>query len=140
MGLADPILDQRVRPDLDHFAAVAFEEAALGTIARLARANKLPFLPERIGSWWDKEAEIDVLAVSDTSRALLAGECKWSIHPVGINVFEDLQRKVDVLRQGADWRQVHYALFARRGFTPEMTKRAEKEGITLVEIQQIVAA
>jgi len=138
LGLTAAVLEQRVRPDLDNFAALAFEEAAQAYIARLARADQLPFLPERIGSWWDRAAEMDVLAISEASRALLVGECKWSVNPVGVNVLEELKRKVGVLCQGEDWSQIHYYLFARSGFTPDLQNQASKESIHLVNLKQMI--
>jgi len=95
LGLSEAILEQRIRPDLDHFAATAFEEAAQTYIARLAQMGRLNFLPEHIGGWWDRDAEIDVLAISQSERAALVGECKWSVNPIGTNILV-LQRKVDL--------------------------------------------
>lgn len=138
LGLTDAILGQRVRPDLDSFVAAAFEEAARAYIAQLARANQLSFLPERIGSWWDRDAEIDVLAISEASRALLVGECKWSVNPVGMAVLEDLRRKVRVLCKGEDWPQIDYYLFARSGFTQDLQNLALKEDIHLVDVRQMI--
>ncbi|HEX2981394.1 MAG TPA: ATP-binding protein, partial [Anaerolineaceae bacterium] len=89
LGLADAVLEQRVRSDLDHFAAAAFEEAAHAHIGRLAQHGQLPFLPERVGGWWSRAAEIDLLALSLKDRAALVGECKWSIHPIGTNILDD---------------------------------------------------
>ena len=64
LGLTDAILDQCIKPNLDSFASIAFEEASRDFIGRLARNNQLPFTPERIGSWWERDAEIDVLALN----------------------------------------------------------------------------
>jgi AAA+ ATPase superfamily predicted ATPase len=88
MRQGDAILEQRIQPDLDHFVSIVFEEAAQNHLAGLACAGQLPFLPERIGAWWSQDAEIDVLAVSDSKNVALVGECKWSIHPVGRNILE----------------------------------------------------
>jgi uncharacterized protein len=137
LGLADTILHQKILPDLDHFAGMAFEEAAREHIAALARAGKLPFFPERIEAWWDRNIEIDVLAVSDSQRALLAGECKWSINPVGIDILEDLKKKVGVLNSSGQWEEVHYCLFSRSGFTAQLQKRADSEGVLLVHLFQM---
>ena len=46
LGLADSILEQRIRPDLDHFASMAFEEAGRSYTARLAQAGLLSFIPK----------------------------------------------------------------------------------------------
>ncbi len=134
LGLADAVLEQRVRPNLDHFIAAAFEEASRDFIARQARAGELPFLPERVGGWWDREAEIDVVALSNIDRALLVGECKWSQNPVGTNILEDLKRKVAYLSRNGEWQNVYYYLFTRAGFTEELKIRAPQEGIRLVSL------
>ena len=42
---------RRLRPDLDHFVAAAFEEAAQRYVAKMAQMGRLAFLPERIGHW-----------------------------------------------------------------------------------------
>lgn len=93
LGLSEAILEQRIRPDLDHFASTAFEEAARMYVAKLAQMGKLCFIPERIGSWWNRETEIDVLAISQNEKAALAAECKWSVNPIGTNVLENLKQK-----------------------------------------------
>lgn len=50
--------------------------------AQLARANQLGFLPDRVGVWWDRTGEVDVVAARDADGALLLGECKRSVNPV----------------------------------------------------------
>jgi hypothetical protein len=138
LGLTDAILEQRIRPDLDHFAATAFEEAAQAFVAKLTQTGRLAFLPERIGGWWDRDAEIDVLAISQSEKAALVGECKWSVNPIGINVLEDLKQKVDVLLQNSEIQNVQYALFSRSGFTPTLEVQASAEGVGLYTTEDLV--
>ncbi|MBU0703393.1 MAG: ATP-binding protein [Chloroflexi bacterium] len=138
LGLADAVLEQRVRPTFNHFVGHAFEEAALEYVARMARRGDLSFLPERIGRWWDRQAEIDVVALSDSERALLAGECKWSVKPVGTNILDDLKQRVGRLNDDGKWQQVSYVLFSRSGFTPSLRDQATSEGVKLIEPEQMV--
>jgi len=138
LGLAEAVLAQRVRPDLERFAALAFEEAAQGFVAGLARSGRLGFLPERVGGWWDRSAEIDVLAVSDTEKCALVGECKWSIHPVGINILSELKQKANRLAQEYDLQRVELALFSRVGYTPALRDQAREEGVALYTVDQLV--
>lgn len=140
LGLADAILEQRIKPDLDHFAALAFEEAAQAFVARKAQDGALDFLPERIGSWWDRDAEIDVLAISQSEKAALVGECKWSIHPVGTNILEDLKNKSQVLIKKHGIQKTQWVLFARSGFTPALEKQARIENIELYTVESLVEA
>ena len=138
LGLADSILEQRIRPDLDHFASMAFEEAGRNYTARLAQAGQLSFIPDRIGGWWSREAEIDVLAVSDAERSILVGECKWSVNPVGSGVITDLKRKMQILTRETSWARIEMILFSRAGFTAACRDQAAADQVRLVEIEQMV--
>jgi AAA+ ATPase superfamily predicted ATPase len=138
LGLADSVLDQRIQPDLDHFAAVAFEEAAREFIAAKAREGKLPFLPERIGSWWSRAGELDILAISSSERSALVGECKWSVNPVGVNVLEDLKIRSAKMIQESNLEHIHYALFSRKGFTDVLMKQASREDVGLFTVEDLV--
>jgi AAA+ ATPase superfamily predicted ATPase len=116
---ADQTLERHVLPHLDQFTAEIFEEVCRRHLWRL----DLPFIPERVGAWWSPRGEIDVVAVSDEARAVLVGECKWSVNPVGGNVLEDLRRAARSVQQEGDWERVYFALFARSGFTPAPSRR-----------------
>ncbi len=138
LGLADSVLTQRVQPDLDHFAAIAFEEAAREFIAAKAREGKLPFLPERVGSWWSRIGELDVLAISSSERSALVGECKWSVNPVGMNILEDLKDRAAKMARESGIEHIHYALFSRRGFTKALKDHAAKNDIGLFRVDDLV--
>ncbi len=127
LGMADGILDQRVRSTFEQFVSYAFEEAARAYITRLARKGGLPFLPERIGGWWDQNNEIDVIAVSESEAALLAGECKWSVNPVGMNILQELKQKVEVLQAARSWERISYFLFSKAGYTPALQEQASRD-------------
>ncbi len=138
LGLAGAILAQRIRPTFDIYVGQAFEEASRTHIVHLAREGALPFLPERIGSWWDRNAEIDVVAVSDTERSILFGECKWTSRPVGVNIWRDLKDKVQNLITEKRFQHVYYMLFSQKGFTPAMRVEAKAEQVCLIEPQEMV--
>jgi hypothetical protein len=139
LGLADAILQQRIKPDLDHFIALAFEEAAITFTSQLAQAGELNFLPERIGGWWNRDAEIDVLAFNLSEKLALVGECKWTVHPVGVKVLDNLKRKAEILIKNHKIKQVKFALFSRNGFTAELEDRSEDEGIRLFTVDSLVS-
>ena len=138
LGLADAVLRERVKPTFESFVAHAFEEAAQAHVARMAREGELPFLPERVGSWWDREAEIDVVALSESERAVVLGECKWASDPVGTNVLDDLKLKAGVFNKDGRWSRVSYILFSQKGFTPAMKAQAKTDGVRLVEAEELV--
>lgn len=92
---------------------------------------------ERVGRWWEKDCEIDIVAINSESKSILFGECKCSNKPVGINIYEDLKNKAKMVdwRKGA--RSEYYALFSVSGFTKDMIALAEKENVLLVEKDKI---
>lgn len=138
LGLADAILEQRIKPDMDHFVASAFEEAAVNFTERLAKSGELTFLPERIGGWWNRSVEIDVLAVNLKEKKALIGECKWTNRLVGSNILDEVQHKAQELMTWHDIQEMHFALFSRRGFTPELEERAKSEGVMLFTVDALV--
>jgi uncharacterized protein len=138
LGLADVVLERWVRPTFDGFVGYAFEEAARQHVARLAQEEQLPFLPDRIGSWWDRQMEIDVVAVSDSEEALLVGECKWTTRPVGPDLLSDLKAKVRRLDPRGAWPNVTYMLWSKSGFAPTLQEAAQGEGVRLVEPREMV--
>ena len=138
LGLADAILQKRIKPDLDHFVATAFEEAAITFTGRLAQAGELDFYPERIGGWWNRDAEIDVLAINLSEKIALVGECKWTVHPVGASVLDDLKQKAEILMKDHEIKQVQYVIFARNGFTSDLEAKSKNEEIRLFTVDSIV--
>ena len=122
--------------DLPRFVGPAFEDLCAAWVAEQGALGNLPFAPRRVGGWWSAAGEIDVVAVGDA--AVLFGECKWTERPVGTNILDDLVRKAAPLAEQMGSGTVHYALFARSGFTPALTHRAEAEGVRLVDAARIV--
>jgi uncharacterized protein len=134
LDLAEIVMTKHIRPTFDQFVSYAFEDAAHQHIARITRSSRLPFIPERIGRWWNDQEEIDVVALSSEEQYLLAGECKWTARPIGTDILENLKRKSRLLLNGKNW-QVIYYLFSKSGFTPALQELTGKEPIHLVNIE-----
>ena len=133
-GRATQVYQQQVAPRLDEFASAIFEEICRRHVWQLS----LPFMPERVGSWWSPKGEIDVVAINDEARTALIGECKWSTKPVGTNILEELQAKTPLLQQEGAWDHMYYVLFARAGFTPALREVAKQQGVLLVEPSSLI--
>jgi AAA+ ATPase superfamily predicted ATPase len=127
---------RRIESELSTFLGPLFEDICREWLTDQAALGRLPFLPERLGAWWDGREEIDVVALGPD--AALFGECKWTSRPVGANVLDDLKRKAHPLLQSARLRNAHYALFARSGFTEGLAAQAEHENILLVGPETLV--
>ena len=90
-----------------------------------------------IGEYWDQPTQIDVVGVRGDGWIDI-GECKWGTRRVGRKVLTDLIDKTAkvVPEQGKDW-TVHYALFARAGFTESVVGEAERVGAQLIELEML---
>lgn len=106
---------------LDFIGTHTFEELCREWVAVKAEMGELPFLPSKRAATGPKTAQVDVVAVNWRARDILfAANVKWGKQVVGRDVVETLRRKTDGVLPPpqVNWR-VHYALFARAGFTQQ---------------------
>ncbi len=87
---------------------------------------------ERVGKWWDKDNEIDIVALNQEANEILFGEVKWSNKQVGTNIYEDLKKKAKAVEWGKKGRKEYFAIFSKAGFTKDMVELAKKDKVFLV--------
>ena len=121
-GKIRPVLES-INSDLTSLVAENYELIAR-EILRMNEDKIFSF--DTIGRWWDRNEEIDVVALNEKESKILFGEVKWSIRPVGIDIMEDLKRKARCVEWKKEERQEYYCLFSRSGFTEALIKRARK--------------
>ncbi len=122
---------------LDFIGTHTFEELCREWVGISSEMDVLPFLPERVGSYWSKQAQVDVLAVNWRTKDILLGECKWGQKAVGREVIQTLVDKTEKILPGqVKWR-VHYAFFACSGFTSVAQTLAQEHRAQLVTLAQI---
>lgn len=136
MGLVDTLWERIAEQFRAFIGATTFEELCREWIIAQARLRLLPFTPEVVGSHWASDAQIDVVAINWREKAILLGECKWGTEPVGRSVIQDLFEKSSKIVPGNDWK-IHYAFFARAGFTAAARQSAEEAGALLVDLQRL---
>jgi AAA+ ATPase superfamily predicted ATPase len=127
MGKADIVLN-RIRQELNQYLSMAYEKVAKEVIWN----HMETFFPfTYTGKWWDKNEEIDLVAVNPEINSILFGEVKWSNKPVGINIYAALIEKAKKVKWGNENRSQHFCLFSKSGFTEAMIKQARAEGVVL---------
>jgi hypothetical protein len=114
----------------------AFEDLCREWTLAQARVGRLPFLPEVVGSHWAADAQVDVVAVNWREKAILLGECKWGVHPVGRSTVRELVDKAPRVLPDESW-QVHHVLFARAGFTDAARAQAGAVDARLVDLETL---
>ena len=134
-GEVDYLIKSKVKPNIDIFASYAFEEVCRSFVKK-GLGDGMRF--NKVGRWWSKDAEIDVVAVNEDDNSVLFGEAKWSIRNIGIDVLSDLKKKAQMVEWGRKNRKEIYALFSRKGFTEELKRVADKEKIILKTINEMM--
>lgn len=117
----------------------AFEELCRSWMLAQARAGRLPFVPEIVGSHWAQDVQVDVVALNWREQAILLGECKWGVDAVGRPVVRELVEQktpkvLQALPEGGEGWTTHHALFARAGFTEPAQAEAQSHEATLVDL------
>ena len=121
---------------VDFIGTHTFEELCQDWVAVQADQGNLPFLPDRVGSFWSQQAQIDVLAINWRTKDILLGECKWGTRKVGQGVIRQLVEKTEKVLPKGEW-TVHYAFFGRQGFTQAAHKEAKGIQAQLVTLEKL---
>ncbi len=124
---------------LDFIGTHTFEELSRDWVNIVAEMGQFPFLPERTGSFWSKQAQVDVLAINWRTKDILLGECKWGQKAVGRDVVRVLMDKTEKVLPGQFRWNVHYAFFARRNFTPAAKALAQEHQALQITLEQMEA-
>jgi AAA+ ATPase superfamily predicted ATPase len=90
-GRRDWLLESVIRPRLDAFVGPVFEQAAREALPAMDLKGELPFRLMKLGRWWDRNAEIDLVGVGE--RDNLFCEVKWSDGVDAAGVVEGLREK-----------------------------------------------
>ena len=133
-GRVDLVL-KKIKDDFNLMVSENYENAAKEVINN----HKSRFFPiNKIGRWWDRNEEIDIVALNEEENKILFGEVKWSNKPVGIDIYNSLKRKSLKVELHKDRRNEYFCLFSKSGFTESMLKAAEKEKVTLFHKDKII--
>ena len=117
LGVDDQTLTEIKKHLVDFIGTHTWEELCREWLLRATSQKVLPFLPDQVGSSWNREAQIDVAGINFMDKTLILGECKWDRHPMDLDVLRKLIEKTEkVLPAEGKWK-VFYLGFARKGWT-----------------------
>jgi len=127
MAMFDEVL-KRIKREMPQYLSMIYEKVA----QEILWYHRNEFFPFRaVGRWWDKNEEIDIVAIDPETNAILFAEVKWTNKPIGTDIYLKLKQKSQKVLWGGKARKEFFAMFSRSGFTNEMVKVAEKEGVKL---------
>ena len=105
---------------IDFIGTHTWEELCQEWLLLASDNNGVPYTLNEIGSFWNANAQIDVVGMNSMTRTLVLGECKWGTKAVGKGVLDGLIAKTpEAVPAGKDGWNVHYLGFARAGWSKE---------------------
>jgi len=131
---AHHVLSTHIVPHLELFVGQAFEHTCREIVRDLVQAGRLRIAYDRLGRHWDREMEVDLVAMRE-GAPVLAGECKWSRKPVGEGLLAQLRQKA--ARLSGSGPTPLLALFSRSGFTPTVRRQERESELLLVDVRQL---
>ena len=124
-----------VEPELDNYVSYAFEDVCKAYLRMKNRKEELPFYFTKIGRWWNKTDELDIMAIDHAKKNYILGECKYKNSLFAMSDLKRMQSKFVPQKEDS---KVWYWIFSKSGYTEEVKKQAEEENIRLAELKELV--
>lgn len=105
-------IDQ-IRQNMAYIVAPVWEELARAHLYTATAQGQIPVQIEEVGSWWSRQAQIDIVAVNRAERRVILGEAKWQRATVTQADLEKLVNRGLRWLEGDTYWDVHYVFFAR---------------------------
>jgi hypothetical protein len=118
LKIQEQALAEITRHLLDFIATHTWEELCREWVLRAGAMRQLPFMPDQVGSAWNRAVQVDVVGINRMEKTLVLGECKWTLEAVDRKVLVELVEKkaAQVIPDQGKWR-VHFLGFSRSGWT-----------------------
>lgn len=124
-----------IQENFNQHVSFVYEKLAISLIPNYSNYF---FEFSKVGKWWDKNQEIDLVALNLDLDAILFGEVKWSSKPVGVDIFDALKEKAKHVKWGTENRKEYFCLWSKEGFTDAMIERANVENIKLFKGEDLL--
>lgn len=97
----------QIKKDYNAYLGKIFEEICTAYISKQSKKYT------KIGAWWHKEHEIDIVALNDDSKEILFCECKWQDKVDAGKVLDGLKVKAKLVDWNVSDRKERFAVFAK---------------------------
>lgn len=118
---------------IDNHVSYVYEDICIEKMWELNADGVFNFNFIKAGRWWNNDKEIDIIALDDTGKNIIFGECKFWENKVGINVLAALEEKSKYVEWNKNNRKEQFILFSINGFTDDLIKLSnERKDIILL--------
>ncbi len=107
-GEVDLVEEKEIKSYLNQFIGRKFESVCEDM---LWKSRVFEFT--KIGRWWHRDKEIDIVAMNEKTKEILFAECKWQNKVNAKNLCKELVEKSRHVIWNNEERQEYFAIFAR---------------------------
>lgn len=104
----DSLMENKIKPELNKYTSYIFEDICKEWLWKLNIFNY-----DRIGKWWDRENEIDIVALNENEKKILFAECKWQDNVNADDISNELKKKSELVEWNIKKREEYFAIFAK---------------------------
>lgn len=117
-----------IKRDLDNYTSLFVFES----VCKEYLLEKPPFRFQKLGTWWHKDKEIDIVVLNEKNREILFAECKWQGNVSAYEVLAQLKEKARHVQWYNEKRKEYYAIFAK-----SFKKKIKEENVLLYELKNL---
>ncbi|MEM4707875.1 MAG: ATP-binding protein [Candidatus Anstonellales archaeon] len=123
-GLQKEVLNL-VKQELNTYTSKSFEDVCKDFLLEMRMFNLT-----KIGKWWHKDKEIDIVGLNERTREILFAECKWQERVNARIIFTELKEKARCV----DWpsKKQTYVIFAK-----SFKEKFKEPGILLFDLKDM---
>ena len=121
---------QNIKPRFNQYVGRHFETIVQEILEVLNERELLPFRFTRVGKWWHKEEEIDVVALNEKIKSAIFCECKWSDNVNATKIIRKLREKAGFVPVESE--KEYYMIFAK-----SFRKRTDEEDVILYDLEDM---
>lgn len=106
-GLEKEVLEE-IEEEFNSHVGRIFEE-----VCEEVMVEKNIFNFTKIGRWWHKDKEIDIVALNEKRKGILFAECKWKNKVNAQRIIEELSEKIESVEWEKKEREEYLTVFAK---------------------------
>lgn len=119
------VMEKLERNLVDNHVSFVYEHICAEIFIQLCKEERIDFAISRIGSYWNNNVQIDVVAIDNQHKRIFAGECKFYEKPVAAKVYADLVEKCESISEFKGY-EIYYGIFSKSGFEKHLVDVAKE--------------
>jgi hypothetical protein len=131
-GRSDFVLENYIRPFFDEYVGRRFEFIVQEFLEEMNAKHVLPARFTKIGKWWHRDKEIDVVALNERTKEILFAECKWQERVNAEKVLRELREKARFVGWRQRGRREYYAVFAK-----SFKEKVDEKDVLLFDLKDL---